>query len=157
MHTSSRELSDSPFFRLAWTNHGKCLDITDGLVYSGARPQVWTCFDYNSNQVWDAYENPFEPTGTSIPAYESTSPATTDSNGSGSQPTTAPGTQTTTPAAPYSSVYTVTSTTTIVGPDFTTTETVTSTTTATGPATTTPTVPVTFNEQADTIDGGQLN
>lgn len=32
---------------------GKCLDLTDGNLAAGTLPQIWTCTDGNTNQVWN--------------------------------------------------------------------------------------------------------
>lgn len=39
--------------RLSWTNHGKCLDLTNGSQADGNRIQIWTCTSKNANQVWN--------------------------------------------------------------------------------------------------------
>jgi len=39
--------------RIAWTNHGECLDLTNGVVTSGNQVQMWKCTDGNTNQVWN--------------------------------------------------------------------------------------------------------
>ncbi|KAF7297575.1 Ricin B-type lectin domain-containing protein [Mycena kentingensis (nom. inval.)] len=38
---------------LAWTDHGRCIDLTDGKLTDGNRPQIWSCSSKNSNQVWN--------------------------------------------------------------------------------------------------------
>ena len=40
--------------RLAWTNHGKCLDLTNGAATPGTPIQIWDCTDNDNNQVWNA-------------------------------------------------------------------------------------------------------
>ena len=45
-------ISDS----LAWTNHGMCLDVRDGVLEDPNNqflgPQLWQCTDNDANQVW---------------------------------------------------------------------------------------------------------
>jgi hypothetical protein len=36
--------------RIALTNQGMCLDLTDGVLTNGNRLQVWQCTDGNTNQ-----------------------------------------------------------------------------------------------------------
>lgn len=38
---------------LAWTNHGKCVDLTGGSLADGNQVQVWSCTSGNANQVWN--------------------------------------------------------------------------------------------------------
>lgn len=38
---------------LAWTDHGKCLDLTNGSLDNGNQVQLWDCSGTNPNHVWD--------------------------------------------------------------------------------------------------------
>ncbi|BEJ13562.1 hypothetical protein CspHIS471_0307360 [Cutaneotrichosporon sp. HIS471] len=38
--------------RIALTNQGLCLDLTDGRATNGNQLQVWSCGNGNANQVW---------------------------------------------------------------------------------------------------------
>jgi hypothetical protein len=31
---------------LAWTNHGRCMDLTDGSLANGNKVQIWDCIGY---------------------------------------------------------------------------------------------------------------
>ena len=38
---------------LAWTDHGKCLDLTNGSLDNGNQVQLWDCSSTNPNHVWN--------------------------------------------------------------------------------------------------------
>lgn len=38
--------------RIAITNSGLCMDVTDGKQVNGNQVQVWSCGSGNANQVW---------------------------------------------------------------------------------------------------------
>jgi hypothetical protein len=40
-------------YSLAWTNHGKCIDLTNGSLGAGTQLQTWDCSGPNANQRWD--------------------------------------------------------------------------------------------------------
>ncbi|KAF9442685.1 carbohydrate-binding module family 13 protein [Macrolepiota fuliginosa MF-IS2] len=38
--------------RIALTNQGLCLDLTNGDLTNGNLVQTWTCTDFDTNQIW---------------------------------------------------------------------------------------------------------
>ncbi|KDQ31589.1 carbohydrate-binding module family 13 protein [Pleurotus ostreatus PC15] len=39
--------------RIAVTDKGQCLDLTDGRLNNGRQAQTWKCTDFNTNQIWN--------------------------------------------------------------------------------------------------------